>query len=769
MSAAGQQMALLKSFRTKSSGSRPEPVPKAKPPPLPPCPKPPHAEKAADMGDPYGGQRGAIFKCSIRGFQKWYDKQTWNFFEEEDLLYLAHSPRTRSARMRTKSESKLGQSDIDSSISSSAPGSPGRRVKKAANEGAEGLNVRDLSNLLKDAKNGKLSKKQKKKLIRKELQMRQQQSTREKRERNVPKEQKKSEVEKYHISTASTLKHTPESPPIPSENKDSRNSMKNNNESSGSSASDRLTHAISIIKALRVHVDAIDAGDIAAVSKAPCTESELNQAVSLILKLCGSFSSHAWSVARSGCVGAIATVVNHHLGKTSMTPWISDALSTISLIVGLLFDAQKNGSKKGLKRSLKPELVNVASIAAVIAATSPAAGGVLCKNMLEASIRLLHVLCDEMCGVEPLIMDLHEDGTDEEMPRGRRDFLSAGGLHALLLVGMGEKLWSETTKQGKSCRVLLKRFSVKSLKAVRDDTNNVRSYLAESTEHCTEDMFNTALDKELSRRMRAKNRSSTAANIQRAYLPGSKEDRQEKALADLARREKLQKYNMEQSQKAQQAREAMTKRIQQAAREREDQQIKMMEEREALLDARRTELVKKRAELDRKKQAERLKKMEKLRREAEELAAVKLKREEDNQASYEKWKATKEARKEEESRRRAQKRQKEHDANMKMLQDLQSRLKENIERRNKLEYEVPKAPSPPDAAAAPEGGRFERSYHVNNTKALKIKKKSRKSAGKKAERYSPREDMERFFSKAPKGTLADFEGLSVVGLGGIAK
>ena len=765
MSGAGQQMALLKSFRTKSSMSRREAaVPKAKPPPLPPCPKPPPAEECAASGDPYGGQRGAIFQCSISGFKKWYDKQTWHFFEQEDLLYLAHSPRSRRmARARARSEAaEITDAIVAGAGGAAAPSSPGRRVKKAAAGGTDSLNARELSELLKDAKKGKLTKKQKKKLMKKELQL-QQKSNR--KSANPPTIPRGRSTEPDRMPSPPLPMEAAPAPPNQNKNYDS------NNNNAAVPAADRLTHAMSTIKALRVHIDAIDAGDIPGVATPPCTEVELSQQIALILKLCGSFSSHAWSVARSGCVGALAVVATHYLleQESSMVPLISDALATIALIVGLLFDAQKNGSKKGLKRSLKPDLVRVGAIAVVQAATSRAAGGALCKILLEAGVRLLQVLCDEMCGLEPLIMGLHENISDDRLPRGRRDFVAAGGIHAFLVASHGEGLWSETTRQGKTCRVLLKRFSAMSLKAVRDDVDGAGRDLADSATHCTKEMINAALDKELARRMSSKNRMAQAA----AAPPlGSREEQQEKRLAELARREKMRRFNEDQAAKAREERKIMTARIEKAAQDREDEQIRVMEERQLVHDARRTELVRKRAELDKAKQDARLRKMEQMRRASEQLATAKLRKEEANQASYEQWKATKQAQKERDALKRKMRRQQEHDANVKLLQDLQSRLKENVQRRNKTKYEVQKIPTPPPPEEADEAGygRFERSYAVKNAPTKRPKERSKKKGKKVAnERYSPRADMEQFFSKAPSSAMDGFEGLSVIGMGGRAR
>ena len=214
-------------------------------------------------------------------------------------------------------------------------------MKKAASGGTESLNARELSDLLKDAKKGKLTKKQKKKLIKKELQKRQNarplrqkpSSNVPEREHHAPKNSSQGELKKQ--GAAHSLSHDK----ISQRNSDSL-------PSTASSAADRLSHAMSMIKSLRVHIEAVDNGDIPKISKPPCSELELSQHVALVLKLCSSFSSHSWSVARSGCVGALAVVATFHLQEhRSMAPWISDTLNTISLIVNLLYDAQKMGAR----------------------------------------------------------------------------------------------------------------------------------------------------------------------------------------------------------------------------------------------------------------------------------------------------------------------------------------------------------------------------------------------------------------------------------------
>ena len=142
-----------------------------------------------------------------------------------------------------------------------------------------------------------------------------------------------------------------------------------------------------------------------------------------------------------------------------------------------------------------------------------------------------------------------------------------------------------------------------------------------------------------------------------------------------------------------------------------------------------------------------------------------------NQKSYEEWKSKKQAQKEEDARKRKIKREQEQEANIKMLKDLQSRLKENVQRRNKTEFDVPKIPTPPpqDVEETP-GGRFERSYMMKNHVARKKPKNNVKKKQKvENARYSPRADMERFFSKAPKGAVGMFEGLTVIGKGGTAR
>ena len=109
---------------------------------------------------------------------------------------------------------------------------------------------------------------------------------------------------------------------------------------------------------------------------------------------------------------------------------------------------------------------------------------------------------------------------------------------------------------------------------------------------------------------------------------------------------------------------------------------------------------------------------------------------------------------------------------MKLLQDLQLRLKENVQRRNKIEYEVPKIPTPPPPPEGQEAGygRFERSYGAKNATANWSKQATRNKSKKKPNaRYSPRADMEKFFSKAPASAVEGFEGLAVVGLGGHAR
>ena len=276
------------------------------------------------------------------------------------------------------------------------------------------------------------------------------------------------------------------------------------------------------------------------------------------------------------------------------------------------------------------------------AATSSAAGGALCKNLLEAGADLLKALCDEMCGMEPLIIGVNEEASDERLPRGRRDFVAGGGLHALLILAHGEKLWTETTRQAKLCRMMLKRFSALSLKAVRDDIDSAGRDLERCADNCTKDLIESALDKELSRRMQSKERRVKAET---EALPRATEAQQEKRLAELARREKMRKFNDEQAAKAREDREIMMARIEKAAQDRKDEQIRLMEERQAIQDARRTEMVKKRAEMDKRRQEDRLRKMEEMRRASEELAAAKLRKEEANQASYERWKAAKQAKK----------------------------------------------------------------------------------------------------------------------------
>ena len=241
------------------------------------------------------------------------------------------------------------------------------------------------------------------------------------------------------------------------------------------------------------------------------------------------------------------------------------------------------------------------------------------------------------------------------------------------------------------------------------------------------------------------------AKAETEALPRAIEVQQEKRLAELARREKMRKFNDEQAAKAREDREIMMARIEKAAQDRKDEQIRLMEERQAIQDARRTEMVKKRAEMEKRRQEDRLRKMEEMRRASEELAAAKLRKEEANQASYERWKAAKQAQKEEEARKRKIRRQQEHEANVKLLQDLQSRLKDKIKR----PAEVSKIPTPPPFDSDTEHGHFSRSY-ARRTPEIQRRGTTQRRRRKKTQhnaRYSPRADMERFFPKAPSGAL----------------
>ena len=77
------------------------------------------------------------------------------------------------------------------------------------------------------------------------------------------------------------------------------------------------------------------------------TEYELAQDLSFILKQVTMFDSRAWSVARGGGVGSIASIVHYYVNeKKSLAPWITDAIQSLTRICSLLFEAAKSGRRE---------------------------------------------------------------------------------------------------------------------------------------------------------------------------------------------------------------------------------------------------------------------------------------------------------------------------------------------------------------------------------------------------------------------------------------
>ena len=672
MSAAAQQMNMLKSLRNKRAPSRTNtaPVPRSrnKPPPLPPCPKQILPETSADSGDPYNCQSNSIFKCGVRGFKKWYDKETWKFFDDEDSLYFTRSPRSRKR-----------------AISAGAAGHDGITGPKKTN--INEMSVSELTQHIKDMK--KASKKQaqrhqingkvggsdwvEKQYKEKKQQKQHQKVTKktlttsssmpgsvqnliEQAQPNKPKPDKKKikQINKFKASTTTKL-----STPAPVV-------VETNNETSSvvaaaNSAAERLVSILSSFKALKLCIEAGQDPTSDTVGYDLPTENDIAQGMAFIRKQVASFDTRAWAVARAGGVGSISVLVYHYATvRKSLVPWITDALSSLTIICNLLFDATRKGTaKKGLKRTLKLDLVVTVSAIVIVTAVVPERLKIQAAPILNAALQCLRVFTDELCPPEASVDSL------SVLFKGQEDFAESGGLHALLLVNC----YHSKTSAGKTARVLLKRFSVANLSKIKED-RLVRNVLRLS-QHISRDTVTKALEEEINKRTQQKQRGLNA-------VQSTKNKAQEIALQKLteeAARAKERETIRAQARKAHDAIDIKLKKLQEAKQANLEEE-KHQKERAA--EIKRTALQLKRAELDQRQQEERLKRLERVRQEAEDLKQADEERLQKNNASYERWKKEKERNKNAEKDKRQEMREKAHEQNLELLSKLHAKLKGQV-------------------------------------------------------------------------------------------
>ena len=464
MSAAAQQMRIMKSFRNSRAPSRtntaPAPRKRSAAPPLPPMPKPISPETSAGKGNPYNHQSHSIFKCGIQGFQKWYDKETWKFFDDEETLYFTEAPR----RLRASSANL-----------------PGQHVKDSAKT-IDDMSVAELTQHVKDLKHE--SKRNAQRVARnskvggadwvekqyKEKKMgRQQKQTRQSQEGSIQKlfQQANQQPEKNERAKSVSPKRTKKikkkpkkkAPPPPPETMQQPETATASTTTTTASAAERLVAILVSFKALKLCIES--GGDPTkpdSVGYVIPTELELAQGLSFIRKQVMSFETRAWAVARGGGVGSIAAILYYYCCTCkSLAPWIIDGLQSLTTICSLLFEATRKGtSKKGLKRTLKLDLVVTIASIVIVTSVVPQKFKIQASSILDMGLECLKIFCDELC---PSTSQHHVTSNLKDIFKGQDDFGQAGGLHALLLVNDHHA----NTTAGKLSRILLKRFSMTSL------------------------------------------------------------------------------------------------------------------------------------------------------------------------------------------------------------------------------------------------------------------------------------------------------------------
>ena len=644
MSAAAQQMNMLKSLRNTRSSSRTSTAPihvkRAAAPPLPPCPKEILPETSADTGDPYQHQSNSIFQCGIRGFLKWYDKETWKFFEDENDLYFTHSPRSRKR-------------------ASSAAAAAAAAATPSTVKTVDDMPVNELIKHMKETrKKSKDTATKGKKAAKELLPPRSKSRGTAAAEKKQRKSMESLQQKKQRTSIEGSIKKLANQAQAADSTTAANTAVAN---TAANSAVERLVASLASFKSIKLCVDAGGDPTSSNTGYDVPSESELAQGFSFVRKQVKMFESRAWTVARAGGVGSMAAIVHYYVRvRKSLAPWIVDALDALFSICELLFEATKKGtSKKGLKRTLKLDLVVLLAAVVIIAAAVPDSLAIQAAPILESSLSCLRLFCDELCPADSFVDSL------KDLFKGQDDFVESGGLHALLLVSCRHGM----TNAGKSARILLKRFSLASLAKVKED--RLINIFLQTSEHVNRFSVESALADEIEKRKKEKEREEI---VQQSMQKDRRREKHETAiqkLADDAKKEKDREKEREQSKQ-------IRVQINVTLRKRELMKEKEREEKEREAEKKRRALVQKRAELDKEQQEKRLKKMELIRQEAEMLRKSEEERSAKNQESYDRWKNEKAARKQEILQKRQKLREEAHEANIQLLAQLHAKLKSQV-------------------------------------------------------------------------------------------